>query len=81
MITLEEKDFLWKKLEYKKKKIAEDTKNDLYEILKTDKKVTSEDFIKVYNSLEYSFKKKLTTDENGKELFLSIKSKIPKEIK
>ena len=35
--------------EYKKKKIAEDTKNDLYEILKTDKKVTSEDFIKVYN--------------------------------
>jgi hypothetical protein len=48
--------------------------------LKTDKKVSTEDFIKILNSLEYGFKKRLKEGPDmSSDSFKSIKEKLPEE--
>lgn len=80
MLTTDEKNYLWSKLELNKKKMATEKENDLYELLKTDKKVSTEDFIKILNSLEYGFKKRLKEGPDmSSESFKSIKEKLPEE--
>jgi len=78
-----EKEFLWNKMETNKKKRALKTENDLYQFLKNDKKIESEEeFVKLLNSLEYSMKKRIKegSSPRGKyeDAFKSLKEKLPK---
>ena len=51
MLTQEERDYLFSKLEYtKKKKIVAD-KNDIYQMLRGDVELNEEGFIKILNSI------------------------------
>lgn len=77
MLTQEEKDYLFKKLESRKKKKFIEEKNDIYKSLKGEIDLTNELFIKVLNSLEYSFKKKLKEGSIKLPIFLSIYEKLP----
>jgi len=79
MINKDEKDFLWKKIELRKKKNAIETENDLYQLLNTDIQVSKDDFIKILNSLEYSFKQKLKNGTMKSTTFISIQDKLPEE--
>ena len=81
-LTDEEKAYLWKKLEFKKKKKATEDKekSDLYNYLKGDKKTLKDDeFLKVLNSLEYGFRKRLKDVDNPmkSDVFVSIQKKLP----
>lgn len=79
-LTDEEKQFLWSKIEYRKKKKAEETKNEVYELLNGNHVTFSEDqFLKILNSLEYTFRRELRGFDKPmkKEVFQSIRSKIP----
>lgn len=79
-LTDEEKKFLWSKVEYRKKKKAEETKNEVYQFLNGKQVTFSEDeFLKILNSLEYTFRKKLRGFDKPmkKEVFQSIQSKLP----
>lgn len=78
MLTQGEKDYLYSKLEYKKKKTCTEQENDVYKVLKGEIELTDDLFIKVLNSLEYSFKKKLKEGTMKNTLFLSIQEKLPK---
>ncbi|MCK9477008.1 MAG: hypothetical protein M0R46_13870 [Candidatus Muirbacterium halophilum] len=79
MLNNDEKKYLWNKIEYKKRKIAKETENEIYQMLNSDINISNEDFIKILNSLEYSFKKRL---KNGPDMkndnFISIRNKLPK---
>lgn len=75
--TKEEKDYLFSKLEYTKKKRIEATKNDIYKMLKGGASIDEEGLINILNSLEYSFKKKLKTGTMNSEVFKSIQKKLP----
>ena len=75
-LTIDEKKYLWSKIEFKKKKTAKENENELYHLLNNDNETFSEDeFLKILNSLEYSFKKKLKTGIIKNENF---KPKSPK---
>ena len=77
MLTQEERDYLFSKLEYtKKKKIVAD-KNDIYQMLRGDVELNEEGFIKILNSLEYTFKKILRETESNIPIIKSIQSKLP----
>ncbi len=79
-LTSEEVEYLWSKIEYLKKKNAIKTENVLFKLLNSNKtSFNDEDFIKVLNSLEYSFKKKLKDGTIKTELGKSIHSKLPSE--
>ena len=79
----DEKEYLFKKIEYKKKKLATETKNELYNLLKGDKvNFTDDEFNLILKSLEFKFRKKLMSDDDTikDEKILSIKKKIPENI-
>lgn len=79
-LSKEEKDYLFSKLEYKKKKTCIEKKNDLYDLLKGDKKTISDDeFSTILKSLEFTFRKRLmgSKPDLNNDLFKSIKSKLP----
>lgn len=78
-LTREERDYLFKKIEYSKKKKAIETENKLFTILKGDEDLSNEDISLVLKSLEYGFRKRLIGDKPDlkTEIFLNIKSKIP----
>lgn len=81
-LSKEEKDFLWKKIEYKKKKKATEDENELYQLLKGDEEnLSSEDFNLILKSLEYTFRKKLSGQDKPMKLdiFKKIQEKIPKD--
>lgn len=84
-ITLndDEKNFLWKKIEYKKKKSAIETENALYKLLqnKGDKAISNDDFKMILKSLEYTFRKKLSgIDKPMKSaIFTNLVEKIPSD--
>jgi len=83
MINLseDEKKYLWSKIEYKKKKKAVSTKNDVYTILNSsgDSEISEDEILNLLNSLEYSIKKQMKDpDKKFKNSnATSIKSKIP----
>ncbi len=82
-LTKEETEYLWKKLEYHKKKKAIETENELFQLFKNDKITFSKDeFEKIIKSLEFSFRKRLIGDKPDlkNDIFLSIKSKIPNDL-
>jgi hypothetical protein len=77
-LSEDEVRYLWSKIELLKKRKASDTKNDLYQLLNSDKTTFSnEEFIKILNSLEYSFKKKLKDGTITTEFGKSIHNKLP----
>lgn len=82
-LSKEEKDYLFSKLEYKKKKNAIETENDIFQLLKGSKiNFTTEEVDKIVKSLEFTFRKRLISDyrDLNNDLFKSIKSKLPSEI-
>ena len=80
MLNKKEKDYLWSKIEYNKKKKAKEKENDIYQMLQGDKEIKNDnDFIKILDSLEYSFKKKLKNGTIDNNEFLSIQEKLPKD--
>lgn len=81
-LSKEEKDYLWSKIEYSKRKKAEGTDSDLFKMLTKNKTISGEeDELKILNSLEYSFKKRLRTGNPPKgkfqKVFSDIQQKIP----
>lgn len=80
-ITLldDEKKYLWSKVEYRKKKTAIETENELFSLLNGDSNIDEENFKKILNSLEYTFRKKLKGEDKPmkSEIFQSIIKKIP----
>lgn len=81
-LTDEEKDFLFRKLEYKKRKKAEKEQNQVFQLLKgTQNYFNHDQFLTILNSLEYTFRKKLSGIEKPikKEVFFNIQNKIPED--
>ncbi len=82
VLLTEEKEFLYSKIEYIKKKNLQNKNLDIYNFLKNEEdEVVSEDlFIKILNCLEYTFKKKLKGLDKPikKEVFESLLNKVPK---
>ena len=79
-LTDNEKNYLWSKIEYKKKRKAISDENKLFNLLKGDKNsIDDDDFNIILNSLEYTFRKKLSgMDKPMKsEIFNDIFNKIP----
>lgn len=77
-LTKEERDYLFSKFEFSKKKRATETESDLFKYIKGDVNKTDEEtFIKILNSLEYSFKNKLKDGTMRSDVFKSIQAKIP----
>ena len=77
-LSSEEIVYLWSKIEYIKKKKAIKDENELYTLLNSNKKsFTSEEFHKILDSLEYSFKKRLKDGTIKTELGQSIHKKLP----
>jgi hypothetical protein len=79
-LTDDEKKYLWNKIEYKKKKNAIDTENNLFKLLNGNQKTfDNDDFDLILKSLEYTFKKKISGLDNpiNNDIFKSIQDKIP----
>lgn len=58
VLSKEDRAFLFKKVEYSKKKKISDSKNDIYELFNGEKNVlNTEEVEKMLKSLEYTFKK------------------------
>jgi len=82
-LTASDKDFLWKKLEYNKKKKAIDG-TPIHDILRSEgsSDISEDEFSNILDSLENGFKHKLEEKEDikgdGSNAFKSIKSKLPK---
>lgn len=77
VFTKEEKEFVFGKIENRKKKIAVNEKNDLYNILHDDSELTQENIDLIKKSLEYSFKKRLSDGPDmKKEIYLTVKEKL-----
>lgn len=78
-LTKDEVSYLWSKIEaLKKKKLKEE--DEFFKMLNSDKTSFSlEEFTKILNSLEYSFKKKLKNGTIKTELGRSIHTKLPKD--
>lgn len=81
-LTDSEKEYLWKKIEYTKKKKAEAEQNSIYNLLKGSKSsMSNDDFDHILKSLEYTFRKKLSGQDANQpksDDFQSIFNKIPK---
>jgi hypothetical protein len=60
-ITKTDKEYIWKKIEYVKKKKAILEKNELYNLLNNPDilEYSKDDLMLIYNSLEYVFKQKI----------------------
>lgn len=85
-LSQEEKDFLWTKMEYKKKRKNLEKLTDIYLYLNSDKDIPNEETFKdVLDSLEYSVKKRIKdVDQKAprgkyKEAFNSLRNKIPSD--
>lgn len=80
-LTKDEKSFIWSKIEYTKKKKAEQNKTEIFDALNSDgdTEIDRQLFINILNSLEYTFKKQLTDTEKvfKNKTAESIKSKLP----
>jgi len=83
MITLlkQEVDYLWTKVEHKKKKRAIEAENELF-LLFQKTKFTNDEFEKIIKSLEFTFRKRLIGDNPDlkNNVYLSIKSKLPNDL-
>jgi hypothetical protein len=80
LFTKEEIEYLWKKIEFNKKKKAIDTENELYKLLNSGKtSFNDEEIFKILNALEYSFKKKLKDGTIKTELGQAIHNKLPSD--
>jgi len=81
-LTEQEKNYLFSKLEYRKKKISMEIENDLFHLLKGDKiRFSDDEFKTIINSLEYAFRKRLMNGPDFRnDVFLSIKDKIPNDL-
>jgi hypothetical protein len=81
-LTDDEKEYLWTKIEYKKKQRAISTENELFNLLNSNKNsFNNNEFNIILNSLEYTFRKKLKGFDNPirNDIFLKIKDKIPED--
>jgi len=80
-LTSDEKNYLWSKLEYRKKKQSSETEDNIFKVLKSDVELTKVDVESILRSLEYKFKKKLKGLEPPirNDFFSSITEKIPTE--
>jgi len=82
-LSQQEKTLLFKKLEYTKKKKYTESNSEIYQLLNSneDSDISDDTFIKILNSLEYTFKNKLKTILSPLELSLygNLQSKIPTE--
>ena len=79
-LTDSEKNYLWSRLEYTKKKKATETKNDVYGFLNGERnEFTEYEFIKILNSLEFTFRKKLRGFDKSikNDDFISLQGKLP----
>ena len=79
-LTKEEKDYLFSKVENRKKRIAIEKENDLFKLLTGEKGSFEEEDVKlILKSLEYTFRKRLEGEKPdlNNDLFKSIKDKIP----
>ena len=79
ILTPEEKNYLWSKIEYRKKQTAIKAQNQLHTLLQNSEKTEfSTDELKViFNALEYNFKNKLVGKGTPikKDVFVSL---VPK---
>jgi hypothetical protein len=81
-LTDDEKEYLWSKVEYRKKQRSISTENELFNLLNGDKdSFNNDEFNTILNSLEYTFRKKLKGLDNPikNDIFLKIKDKIPED--
>ena len=79
-LSSEEVNYLWSKIELLKKRKAISTENELFTLLNSNKKsFTSEEFHKILDALEYSFKKRLKDGTIKTELGQSIHKKLPND--
>lgn len=81
-LSEKEKEYLWSKVEYSKKKTAINNENTLFQLLKGDKKNFDEsEFNTILNSLEYTFRKKLKGMDTPikNDTFEEIAEKIPSD--
>lgn len=81
-LSKDEKDFLWSKMESRKKSKANQDKNIVYRQLIENEKISNEEeFIIILNSLEYSVKKRVKDNNviKGKysEAFKTLQDKLP----
>jgi len=81
-LTQKEKDFLWTKMEVKKKANNLEKKTKIYNQLQGDEKISNDDeFIDILNCLEYSMKKRVKNGNAPKgkyeDAFNSLVSKLP----
>ena len=76
-VSEEEKEYIWKKIEYVKKNKAIQSKNTVYNLLNNSDitSYTIEELKILYNSLEYSFKQKIkgVSKEIDKFVFHQVK--------
>jgi hypothetical protein len=81
-LSKEEKEFLWNKMEVRKKARAKDKETLVFKQLRSDENLTSESqFIDILNSLEYSIKKRVKEGKTLKgkyeKAFTSLQDKLP----
>lgn len=81
-LSKEEKEFLWNKMEIRKKARAKDKETLVFKQLKSDENITTESqFIDILNSLEYSIKKRVKEGKTLKgkyeKAFASLQDKLP----
>ncbi len=84
-LSAEEKNYLFSKLEYKKKKLAIEKENEIFQLLKSpNNKInfSTDEISKIIKSLEFTFRKRLIGDKSDlkNDIFLSIKKRLPKDI-
>lgn len=81
ILTKEEKDYFWSKIEYSRKKKAISTENKMFKDLTSEgeTELTEILFVQYLNSLEFSIKKQFKDPEKKfrKAVAQSFKDKIP----
>ena len=83
ILTKQAKEYLFSKIENRKKKKSIETENELFKLLKGDKtSFNNNDINLIFKSLEYTFRKRLQGDKPDlkNDLFKSIKDKLPKDL-
>ena len=80
-LSEDDKKYLWSKIEYKKKKKATESENDLHDVLTSsgNSTISDEQMVKFLNSLEFSAKKQMKDSEKvfKNKTAQSLKDRIP----
>jgi hypothetical protein len=79
MITLEkeELEYLWRKVEYRKRVKSTENKDELYELLNSTKtEFTKEEVSLIVKSLEFSFRKDLNEGNLKGDIGMSLSKKL-----